>query len=74
MAVAVVVEVAMVQSPSTPIRLDGQANGVRMPPPRLGADTEAVLREWLGGSVPRLDEREPAESTALARTNRIPTE
>jgi crotonobetainyl-CoA:carnitine CoA-transferase CaiB-like acyl-CoA transferase len=32
----------------TGIRLDGQANGPRLPPPRLGAHTDAVLREWLG--------------------------
>jgi crotonobetainyl-CoA:carnitine CoA-transferase CaiB-like acyl-CoA transferase len=29
-------------------QLDGQANGCRLPPPRLGADSEAVLEEWLG--------------------------
>ncbi|MEP6501738.1 MAG: CoA transferase, partial [Betaproteobacteria bacterium] len=32
----------------TGIRLDGQANGVRRPPPALGTDTAEVLREWLG--------------------------
>jgi crotonobetainyl-CoA:carnitine CoA-transferase CaiB-like acyl-CoA transferase len=28
--------------------LDGRPNGCRLPPPRLGADSEAVLEEWLG--------------------------
>jgi crotonobetainyl-CoA:carnitine CoA-transferase CaiB-like acyl-CoA transferase len=32
----------------TGIRLDGMANGARRPPPHLGADTDTVLREWLG--------------------------
>jgi len=32
----------------TGIRFDGMANGARHPPPRLGADTEAVLKDWLG--------------------------
>jgi crotonobetainyl-CoA:carnitine CoA-transferase CaiB-like acyl-CoA transferase len=32
----------------TAIRLDGAANGARLPPPKLGADTQAVLHDWLG--------------------------
>lgn len=33
---------------STGIRMDGRSNGARLAPPRLGADTDAVLREVLG--------------------------
>lgn len=31
----------------TGLWLDGRANGARRPPLKLGADTQAVLREWL---------------------------
>ncbi|KQP43992.1 CaiB/BaiF CoA-transferase family protein [Pseudorhodoferax sp. Leaf274] len=31
-----------------PYRLDGERLPVRRPPPQLGADRDAVLREWLG--------------------------
>jgi crotonobetainyl-CoA:carnitine CoA-transferase CaiB-like acyl-CoA transferase len=29
--------------------LDGEPNGYRIPPPRLGAHRSQVLAEWLGG-------------------------
>lgn len=37
--------------------LDGRPNGCRLPPPALGAHTEAVLAEWIG--------LEPAETARL---------
>ncbi|SDB75002.1 CaiB/BaiF CoA transferase family protein [Belnapia rosea] len=38
----------------TGILLDGAANRPRLPPPRLGADTAAVLGEWLGLDAARV--------------------
>lgn len=38
----------LVPQVGTGIRIDGMANGARRPPPHLGADTETVVREWLG--------------------------
>jgi hypothetical protein len=28
--------------------MDGQRMPIRLPPPQLGADRDAVLKEWLG--------------------------
>jgi crotonobetainyl-CoA:carnitine CoA-transferase CaiB-like acyl-CoA transferase len=42
------------------IRFDGQSEGTLQPPPRLGADTEQVLREWAqmdDASIAQLRER-----------------
>jgi crotonobetainyl-CoA:carnitine CoA-transferase CaiB-like acyl-CoA transferase len=32
----------------TAIHIDGEANVPRRPPPRLGEDSDNVLRDWLG--------------------------
>jgi crotonobetainyl-CoA:carnitine CoA-transferase CaiB-like acyl-CoA transferase len=37
-----------VRIPAPPLRLSGTPPGIRHAPPRLGADTGAVLQEWLG--------------------------
>jgi crotonobetainyl-CoA:carnitine CoA-transferase CaiB-like acyl-CoA transferase len=42
------------------IRFDGRSEGTMHPPPRLGADTEQVLREWAqmdDASIAQLRER-----------------
>lgn len=38
------------------IRFDGQAEGTQAPPPKLGADTEQVLRTWLGCDPEELEQ------------------
>jgi crotonobetainyl-CoA:carnitine CoA-transferase CaiB-like acyl-CoA transferase len=37
------------------IRFDGRTEGTEMPPPKLGAHTEHILRSWLGCSAEDLD-------------------
>jgi crotonobetainyl-CoA:carnitine CoA-transferase CaiB-like acyl-CoA transferase len=38
------------------IRFDGRTEGSDMPPPRLGADTEDILRGWLGLEPARIEQ------------------
>jgi crotonobetainyl-CoA:carnitine CoA-transferase CaiB-like acyl-CoA transferase len=38
------------------IRFDGQAEGTGMPPPKLGAHTDLILRSWLDCSTTELDQ------------------
>jgi crotonobetainyl-CoA:carnitine CoA-transferase CaiB-like acyl-CoA transferase len=38
------------------IRFDGHAEGTQTPPPKLGADTEHVLRTWLGCDPAELEQ------------------
>lgn len=45
---------------NTSWQLDGEPNGYRLPPPKLGADLVAVLAEWLDADAPD----RPVEGTA----------
>lgn len=38
------------------IRFDGQTEGTSLPPPKLGADTDTVLKEWGGLDPARLEQ------------------
>jgi crotonobetainyl-CoA:carnitine CoA-transferase CaiB-like acyl-CoA transferase len=38
------------------IRFDGRTEGTTLPPPKLGADTELVLREWAGLDTDKLEQ------------------
>ncbi len=38
------------------IRFDGRSEGTGMPPPRLGAHTEQILRSWLDSDATELEQ------------------
>lgn len=43
-----------IRLPAPPLRLSATPTGIRRAPPRLGADTDEVMGEWLGWSDERL--------------------
>jgi len=49
-----------VRLPAPPVRLSATPPSIRRAPPRLGADTDDALREWLGWSPERIEEAHAA--------------